>query len=228
MISNFSIAMAAIFFLIFFYKMTVKFAVVPSWYKHLNVAPRTGEYLYFLGLYSIGIVIVINFVLSVLWVPSKSMEPNYRADSYLLTDPKAFGVINPLTGRHFTSPNVTDLQRGDIVIARFPFSPTVTFLKRVVALPGDEITILKDSIVINDKRYPFTHVQDDIYEIRLGEVSYQVKIDNSEFHEQALYKVPAGHLYLLGDNLNHSSDSRQLGALPISTLLAKPRTLSIL
>lgn len=86
----------------------------------------------------------------------------------------------------------TPFGRGDVVIALHPFLPDRTVGKRIVGLPGDTV------------------------EVNPGDLK-PVARKNSERY----VKVPKGHVWLQGDNLNNSTDSRDYGPVPIALILAR-------
>jgi len=109
-------------------------------------------------------------------VPTQSMSPTIEVDDIV------FG--SRLAYKH------SDVERGDIVVFKAPDDPSILYVKRVVGLPGDEISITNGFVFINGNIYT-----DDV------------------FKEQALgdfgpYKVPENSYFMLGDNRNNSNDSR--------------------
>jgi signal peptidase I len=87
----------------------------------------------------------------------------------------------------------TNISRGDIVVLRYPLDPRLDYIKRVVGLPGDVITMTEGKLWINGLLY---------------EEDYTLEQDP---HTRMTQVVKNGHYFVLGDNRLHSSDSREFG-----------------
>ena len=125
------------------------------------------------------IVFIINNVLLInARIPSESMEKT------IMTGDRVFG--NRLA--YMTK----DPERFDIVIFKFPDDESQLFIKRVIGLPGETVTIKDGKVYINDSEEPL----DD---------SFVAETPASDFGP---YKMPEGSYFMLGDNRNHSRDSR--------------------
>lgn len=105
---------------------------------------------------------------------------------------------------------VAKIKRGDIVV----FTPQwvknasgkyITLVKRVIAVAGDHVVIKDDKVWINDE---------------LLEEDYINKQDYCDSYDIDVY-VPDGHIYCLGDNRNHSDDSRKFGAVNLDCVIGK-------
>jgi len=86
--------------------------------------------------------------------------------------------------------------RGDIVVLRYPLDPSVDYIKRVVGLPGDQVTIRDGMLWVNGERMPEPYV---------------AFVDDSTVLSTV---VLPGHYFVLGDNRPSSSDSRDFGQVP--------------
>ncbi|WP_022749737.1 signal peptidase I [Lachnobacterium bovis] len=130
----------------------------------------------------IFIVVFINkFIIINATIPSGSMENTIMTDSRLIGFRLSY---------IFSKPN-----RGDIVIFKFPVDESELYIKRVIGLPGEKITIKKGNIYINDSKKP-------LKETYLKE-KWTYKNDKITF------KVPNDSYLMLGDNRNGSSDARE-------------------
>lgn len=90
-------------------------------------------------------------------------------------------------------------QRGDLVVATNPNNPSYSVCKRVTALEGDIVEV----------------------DPRRGDTSWSGSIREPAWGEGKFIKVPMGHVWLTGDNLNNSTDSRDYGPVPLATIRAK-------
>ena len=93
--------------------------------------------------------------------------------------------------------------RGDIIVFKYPPDPTqIPYIKRVIGLPGDKIHISGGKVTING--------------VLLNEPYLRVTTNQG-----GDWTVPEGHLFVLGDNRNGSSDSRAWGWVPIGNVIGK-------
>ncbi|SFG79285.1 signal peptidase I Serine peptidase. MEROPS family S26A [Duganella sp. CF458] len=159
-------------------------------------------------------------------VPSVAMEP---------TVPKGSMV--------FIQTIKSSVQRGDIVLFRWPVDLTTPFLMRVIGLPGDHVQMRGERILINGTVVPRRPVDgnSETFEEELGEVKYKVQLVGknyglavSRMHEgranrcEYAYKderidcvVPEDQFFVLGDHRNNSNDSRMWGYVPSALLMGK-------
>ena len=188
------------------------------------------------------------------YVPSGSMEPTLMIGDALLASKFAYGYSTaslptlpisiglpetlPETGRVFGEIP----KRGDVVVFRWPGDRSQAWVKRVVGLPGDRIQMRQGQLFINDqaaslKADGIGEVEDDsgryrparrYIETLPGGVSHAIfKIrDNNPLDNTAEVTVPAGHLFVMGDNRDNSADSRVrlpdgVGMLPIDDLVGR-------
>ncbi len=177
-----------------------------------------------------------SFVFEPFHIPSGSMKSTLLVGDYLFVSKYSYGYSRysfPL-GLPLFHGRVLELSkpaRGDVVVFRPPGSPRVDFIKRVIGLPGDRIQ-LKDGIVyINDvplARQPLGTFADDedLSHINViprfaetlpgGKVISILKEPHDVQHVDAthtaddtpVYQVPPGYYFMMGDNRDHSYDSR--------------------
>jgi signal peptidase I len=126
-------------------------------------------------------------------IDGQSMMPNYLNAEYLLTEKVTY---------YFNKP-----QRGDVVVLKPPqvVSEGDEFIKRVVGLPGETVKISGGHVYINGKLLDEPYIASDV--ITGGGVFLA---DNTD------YIVPPGQYFLMGDNREHSSDSRYWGSVPLN------------
>jgi signal peptidase I len=105
-------------------------------------------------------------------------------------------VINRLSYR-FGSP-----QPGDIIVFHYPRNPKEEYIKRIIGLPGDIVEVMNGAVYVN--RQPL--VEDYI---------------NVKMNYTGKWEVPAGQLFVLGDNRNNSSDSHDWGTVPMDYVIGK-------
>jgi signal peptidase I len=167
--------------------------------------------------------------------PSGSMAPTLLVGDYYFVSKYSYGYSHysipfspPLfSGRIFGS----EPARGDVAVFRLPKDDSVDYVKRVVGLPGDHIQMKEGQLYINDVPVmrerladlvgddpcgsdPYAHVKRWRETLPNG-VSYETLdcVDNGFYDNTMIYKVPAGKLFLIGDNRDDSTDSRVLSAV---------------
>lgn len=140
--------------------------------------------------------LIRTFVVQAFYIPSGSMKPNLQIGDRILAYKFLYGLKN--------------VKRGDIIVFKFPLNPRKDFIKRVIGLPGDIIKVENKEIYVNGKQ--------------LSE-PYIVHGDkwNSGFprDEYPPTPVPAGSLFMLGDNRDSSDDSRYWGFVPAQNLVGE-------
>lgn len=121
-------------------------------------------------------------------IKGASMEPNFHDGEYLLTDKVSYRLGEP--------------GRGDVIVFKAPPDYKDEFIKRIIGLPGEEIKVQGGKIYINGR------------ELEEGYLPNDARILPGRFSEEGqVITVPAGSYYVLGDNRDHSLDSRNLGPI---------------
>lgn len=174
------------------------------------------------------IVLMFSFRSSVAdWyhVPSGSMEPTIQVGDRVVVDKMAYTLAVPFTD--IALYNTGDIQRGDIVIIDSAAAKN-RLIKRVVAVPGDTVSLSDNRLSINGETSRLTPITPTIYQEELLDSSRKValnKIDSTvkSFNE---VMVPSGHVLAMGDNRNNSVDSRFYGFFPISEVRGKATSIA--
>ena len=131
--------------------------------------------------------------------------------------------------------------RGDVIVFRKPTEPDIDYIKRLVGLPGDEIQVQDGALYINGKPVKRERVADlveydfdgnphniaQFQETMPNGITYRVlrRRPENELNNTGVFKVPAGHYFMMGDNRDNSSDSRDpnggVGYVPFDNLIGK-------
>jgi len=140
-------------------------------------------------------------------VPTASMEGTILVGDHLFMDKLLYGPEIPFV--HWRLPMVKTIHRGDIVVFRYPKNPSETFLKRVTATGGDHLEIRDGVLYVNSEPvqepYAVHHAP-----VHSSEESWGPTV------------VPEGKLFVMGDNRDNSSDSRDWGFVPVQNVIGEP------
>ncbi len=152
-----------------------------------------------------------TFVVQAFKIPSGSMEATLQIGDHILVNKFIYGVKIPFT--HKTIVPGKEPRRGDIIVFEFPKDPKKDFIKRVIGEPGDVIEIRDKKILINNKPI---------------EENYGFYLDPSVFPESVRprdnfgpFTVPPQNYFVMGDNRDHSFDSRFWGTVDFSSVKGK-------
>jgi signal peptidase I len=152
---------------------------------------------------------VRTFVFQAFKIPTGSMKPNLLVGDHLLVNKFVFAPAASVLERAVLP--MRAVERGDVVVFKFPEEPDRDFIKRVIGLPGDTLELRNQTVIINGMPLvePYSHYlfppveegQSDGFDLR---------------RKYGPVTVPAGHYFMMGDNRDDSQDSRYWGFLPQS------------
>ena len=140
-------------------------------------------------------------------VPTASMEGTILVGDHLFMDKLLYGPEIPLV--HWRLPVLKTIHRGDIIVFRYPKDVTETFLKRVTALGGDRLEIKNGVLYVNSQ--PVV----EPYAVHHAPI-------HNPLESWGPTVVPEGKLFVMGDNRDNSSDSRDWGFVPMSNVIGEP------
>lgn len=134
-------------------------------------------------------------------IPSGSMKPTLQIGDHILVNKLSYGFRLPFRSKilwRYAEPS-----RGDVVVFTKPDNPStitdeagINIIKRIIGLPGDVVEVRGTQVFVNGNL-----LQETGYQVRWEEGG----IRGGDFRPQ---RVPEGHVFLLGDNRDHSKDSR--------------------
>lgn len=162
-------------------------------------------------------------------IPTGSMEDSLLIGDHLLVDKLAYSPPGPISKHLLPYRNV---ERGDIIVFRYPVDIRQTFVKRVIGVPGDRIRIENKQTWLNG------HKVEEPYKVHKTEYidSYRDNFPSTpnqrllgkadEMLEKNVVNgevvVPAGFYFAMGDNRDSSLDSRYWGFVPRENIVGKP------
>jgi signal peptidase I len=149
-------------------------------------------------------------------IPTGSMIDNLLIGDHLFVNKFIFGVPGPLQA---LTP-LRDVERGDIVVFRFPEDPAVDYVKRVIALPGETVTIRDKVVHVNGKALDESYVSfRDPTVIPSSPGLPEPFRSRDQFGP---FTVPPGEYFMMGDNRDDSYDSRYWGTVPRPLIKGRP------
>ena len=181
-------------------------------------------------------------------IPSGSMVPNLLIGDYLFVSKYAYGYsrhsfpfsIGPIPDRILAS----EPKRGDVAVFKYPLDGRTDYIKRVIGLPGDRVQMVGGVLYINGAEAPRERVEDEIVTDSRGMVyripryretlpngvSYIVREQNDDRGDRdntVAFVVPEGSYFMMGDNRDNSTDSRdpRVGYVPFENFVGRAERL---
>ncbi len=142
-----------------------------------------------------------TFIVQAFKIPSSSMEPTLLVGDHILVNKFIYGVKIPFTDAKIFQ--LKNPKRGDIIVFIYPRDHSKDFIKRVIAMEGEKVEILRNKIYINDKLIDDPWGQ---YNEKGNWIRY---LQPMERYGPEI--VPKNSLFVLGDNRDNSQDSRFWG-----------------
>lgn len=135
--------------------------------------------------------LIRSFIFQPFVVQGSSMEPTLHSSQYVVVNKFGYWVGKP--------------ERGDVIVFRSPVTPSQNYIKRVIGLPGEKITFDDNKVYVNGTL--------------ISENYINIDEPNKKEHEEVVLKE--NEFFVLGDNRDHSSDSRRWGVLPKENIIGK-------
>lgn len=99
----------------------------------------------------LAVVLVLrSFFFEPFNIPSDSMVPTLETGDYILVNKYQYGVRLPITNTKIL--DIGEPQRGDVAVFRYPENPKISYIKRIIGLPGDHIEFDQGQLIINGKK----------------------------------------------------------------------------
>ncbi len=127
-------------------------------------------------------------------VDGESMYPTFQNGNYLIVDELTY---------HFEKP-----QRGDIIVFRYPGNPSIFYIKRIIGLPGETVTIKNGTITITEPDGASRVLNEPFISARDTSYNMSTTLSMSQY-------------FMMGDNRPRSSDSRVWGPLPARNIIGR-------
>jgi len=186
-----------------------------------------------------------SFLFEPFKIPSGSMLPTLLIGDFILVNKYSYGVRLPVI--HTKILDTGSPERGDVAVFRFPKDPKIDFIKRVVGVPGDVVTLRGKTLIVNGEvlensdigPYVLRGPDDKVINMMqqsetLGSVVHDILVTATEAGPEGSensvrsqversWEVPEGHYFMIGDNRDQSNDSRYWGFVPEANLVGKAK-----
>ena len=180
------------------------------------------------------IFIFRSFIYEPFRIPSGSMMPTLVKGDFIVVKKFAYDLRLPVIGKSILT--VNEPQRGDVVVFDFPCDTSIKYIKRLIGLPGDEVSYKNKQIKINGELLPnkFQYVYKNtkqygahVYEESIGKNSHLALLTPSRRGKEGVFDVPEGHYFFMGDNRDNSKDGRYdcPGFVPRDHIVGKATTI---
>lgn len=204
------------------YRIAVSYEVVEGkrpWFSHWY-----GLVLFPLS-FILGVFLIRAFLYEPFRMPSGSMYPTITSGSHILVSKYGYGNYETFDISLFKTRATKIINRGDLVVFKYPKDLSVDYVKRIIGLPSDEIAFYKKNLYINGKKVSlkkvFEEQEYEVFEENIVNSTHLIAHSRVRKAINGKYIVPKGHYFVLGDNRDNSNDSRYWGYVPKSNIVGK-------
>ena len=200
--------------------------------EELSTEPLVIEYAKSFFPVLVIVLILRSFLMEPFQIPTGSMIPTLEVGDFILVNKYAYGVRLPIIGTKIIE--VDDPDRGEIMVF-IPPHENKYYIKRVIGLPGDTVRYEDKNLYINSELIGKEYVEPITVDTSIGGLAgalYTETINGVEHATQHIdavgrrrarttWVIPNGHYFMMGDNRDNSSDSRERGAVPENDIVGK-------
>lgn len=166
-------------------------------------------------------------------IPSGSMIPNLLVSDHIFVQKSSFGLRLPFSDRWLL--RWGEPRPGDVIVFRYPESPSIFYIKRLIGRPGDHVRVENGRVSVNGHSWelaeepapttlPEAENEGFVYFRETGpRESHLVRFMDTDSDRDVIqeWTIPEGRYFFMGDNRDQSSDSRAWGFVPESHLIGK-------
>jgi signal peptidase I len=203
---------------------------IRKWSGYIPTGPVSRG---FVAEWAVTIILVLfgwTSLLQAYVIPSGSMEDSLLIGDHVFVDKLLYAPMDGVT-KHLLP--YRDVQRGDIIVFRYPLNIKVDYVKRAIGVPGDHIRFENKQLILNGKRVvePYAlHIPGNVDPYRDNFPSdppeYGVRPQALEMLQKDVVNgelvVPPGYIFAMGDNREDSDDSRYWGLVPRENIEGTP------
>lgn len=160
------------------------------------------------------VLVLRSFLFEPFQIPSGSMLPTLKVGDFILVNKYSYGVRLPVVNTRVIP--VADPQVGDVAVFRYPLDERLNYIKRVIGTPGDRVAYQDKALTLNGQpvqrellaKYPAEAPSEWLWQEQLGAAEHQVYNYPPRVFDFPEITVPPGYYLVMGDNRDHSNDSR--------------------
>ncbi|MDR9467630.1 signal peptidase I [Marinospirillum sp.] len=160
------------------------------------------------------VLVLRSFLFEPFQIPSGSMLPTLKVGDFILVNKFSYGVHLPVINKEILE--VDDPEVGDVAVFRYPLDQRLNYIKRVVGTPGDTVSYADKMLTVNGEpvgrelleKYPSDAPSEWLWKETLGEAEHEVYNYPPRTFDFPDIQVPEGYYFVMGDNRDHSNDSR--------------------
>jgi len=141
-------------------------------------------------------VVIYLFLVQPHKVIGASMDTTFHDGEYILTDKISYRFHIP--------------KKGDVIVFKAPRNPDFDYIKRIIAIPGDTVSIKDGYVYVNEQQLNESYIKNET-----------IILPGQYLKEDQELKLGEDEYFVLGDNRSHSSDSRQWGTVPRKDIIGK-------
>ncbi len=173
-------------------------------------------------------LLVRSYILTGYKVPTGSMAPTLRPGDFIFAYKPPYGFKIPFSSKKLS---LSAPKRGEIVVFTYPDQIRTSYVKRIIGLPGDLVSIENGVVNVNGIQFKYEELNEDINsELPRSDLQRAAREIAPEGQRQVLFLknspkknfgpivVPPGEVFLIGDNRDASDDSRYWGSVPIERI----------
>ncbi len=173
----------------------------------------------------IFVLLIRSFIFEPFRIPSGSMKPTLVVGDFIFVKKFSYGLRLPVSETKIIETG--EPKRGDVVVFRLPSDPRINYIKRVIGLPGDEVSYERQRLTVNGVTMDispngevFDHAPIYVEDLD-GRVHQTLIHDPGHSKMDGVYVVPDGQYFVMGDNRDRSKDSRYIGTIPEEYLVGE-------
>lgn len=191
----------------------------------------------------LAVMVLRSFIFEPFRIPSGSMMPSLLVGDFILVNKFSYGLRLPIIHTRITEGDRP--KRGDVMVFRFPDDESLDYIKRVIGLPGDHISYYNRRLKVNGELVDITfdhkyrglgdltgmsngggcdrkNAKCDVFVEKFGDMEHMAMTNpDVRYAFDGEYFVPPGQYFVMGDNRDHSNDSRFWGYVPEDNLVGK-------
>ena len=200
--------------------------------KVLSLPRWMNEYLGSFFPVLLVVFVLRSFIAEPFRIPSGSMLPTLHIGDFILVNKYSYGIRLPVLNKKVI--DVSEPKRGDVVVFRYPKDEATNFIKRLIGLPGDRIVYRQKRLTINGEEVDLKQLGEfngleagepgllaQMLEEDLDGNNHNILWDEGGNNAVFEFTVPEGQYFVMGDNRDHSNDSRYWGFVEDRLLVGK-------